>query len=146
MKLLPWMLMAASAVGPDATADNGVVDVPSNYSVAETVDRLEALVKSKQLIVFARIDFSGDAAKAGLSMPPTQMLIFGSPKAGTPLMLAAPRVAIDLPLKALAWQDASGRVWLSYNAPEYLKSRHGLPETLLANIAGIKALVEQAGR
>jgi uncharacterized protein (DUF302 family) len=146
MNLLPWMLVAAAAVGPDATADNGVVDVPSNYSVAETIDRLEALVKSKQLIVFARIDFSGDAARAGLSMRPTQMLIFGSPKAGTPLMLAVPRVAIDLPLKALAWQDATGRVWLSYNAPEYLESRHGLPETLLPNIAGIKALVEQAAR
>lgn len=146
MKLLPWMLMAAAVIGPDATADDGMIDVASNYSVAETIERLEALVKSKQLTVFARIDFSGDAAKAGLSMPPTQMLIFGSPKAGTPLMLAAPRVAIDLPLKALAWQDASGRVWMSYNAPEYLTSRHGLPETLLPNIAGIKALVEQAAR
>jgi uncharacterized protein (DUF302 family) len=96
--------------------------------------------------VFARIDFSGDAVKAGLSMPPTQMLIFGNPKAGTPLMLAAPSVAIDLPLKALAWQDGGGQVWLSYNAPEYLKKRHGLPEALLPNIAGIKALVEQAAR
>ena len=146
MKLLPWVLMAAAAIGPDAAADDGMVDVASNYSVAETIERLEALVNSKQLTVFARIDFSGDAVKAGLSMPPTQMLIFGSPKAGTPLMLAAPRVAIDLPLKALAWQDASGRVWLSYNAPEYLKSRHGLPETLLPNIASIKALVEQAAQ
>lgn len=79
-------------------------------------------------------------------MPPTQMLIFGNPKAGTPLMLAAPSVAIDLPLKALAWQDGDGRVWLSYNAPEYLKRRHGLPETLLSNIAGVKPLVEQAAR
>jgi uncharacterized protein (DUF302 family) len=146
MNLLPWMLMAATAISPDASAENGVVNVATNYSVSETIDRLESLVKSKQLTVFARIDFSGDAAKAGLSMPPAQMLIFGNPKAGTPLMLAAPSVAIDLPLKAVAWQDASGRVWLSYNAPEYLKRRHGLPEALLPNIAGIKALVEQAAR
>jgi uncharacterized protein (DUF302 family) len=140
------MLMAAAALGPDAHADNGVVDVASNYSVSETIGRLERLVKSKQLTVFARIDFSGDAAKAGLSMRPTQMLIFGNPKAGTPLMLAAPSAAIDLPLKAVAWQDGGGRVWLSYNAPEYLKTRHGLPETLLPNIAGIIVLVEEAAR
>jgi len=146
MKLLPWMLMAAAAISPDASADNGVESVASNYSVSETIDRLETLVNSKHLTVFARIDFSGDAAKAGLSMPPTQMLIFGNPKAGTPLMIAAPSVAIDLPLKAVAWQDSAGRVWLSYNAPEYLKTRHGLPEALLPNIAGIKALVEQAAR
>jgi uncharacterized protein (DUF302 family) len=146
MKFLPWMLVVAAALGPDAGADNGVVNVSSNHSVPETIDRLEELVKSKQLIVFARIDFSGDAAKAGLSMPPTQMLLFGNPKAGTPLMLAVPSVAIDLPLKALAWQDAGGQVWLSYNAIEYLKARHALPDTLLPNIAGIKALVEQAAR
>jgi uncharacterized protein (DUF302 family) len=140
------MLMAAAALGPDAHADNGVVDVASNYSVSETIGRLERLVKSKQLTVFARIVFSGDAAKAGLSMRPTQMLIFGNPKAGTPLMLAAPSAAIDLPLKAVAWQDGGGRVWLSYNAPEYLKTRHGLPETLLPNVAGIIVLVEEAAR
>ena len=146
MNFLPWMLLAAAAVSPDASAENGVVSIAANHSVSETIDRLESLVKSKQLTVFARIDFSGDAAKAGLSMPPTQMLIFGNPKAGTPLMLAAPSVAIDLPLKAVAWQDGGGRVWLSYNAPEYLKRRHGLPDTLLPNIAGIKALVEEAAR
>ncbi|HTT38898.1 MAG TPA: DUF302 domain-containing protein [Burkholderiales bacterium] len=146
MKLISWMLMAAAAITPDAKVDNGVENVASNYSVSETIDRLEAIAKSKQLMVFARIDFSGDAARAGLSMPPTQMLIFGNPKAGTPLMLAAPSVAIDLPLKAVAWQDGSGRVWLSYNAPDYLRRRHGLPETLLPNIAGIQALVEQAAR
>jgi uncharacterized protein (DUF302 family) len=146
MKLLPWMPIAAAAINPDASAENGVVNVASIHSVSQTIDRLELLVESKQLTVFARIDFSGDAAKAGLSMPPTQMLIFGNPKAGTPLMLAAPSVAIDLPLKVLAWQDAGGRVWLSYNATEYLKRRHGLPEALLPNIAGVKALVEQAAR
>ncbi|MEO8005359.1 MAG: DUF302 domain-containing protein [Betaproteobacteria bacterium] len=146
MKFLPWMLMVAAMISPDASAENGVVNVASNHSVPESIDRLESLVNSKQLTIFARIDFSGDAAKAGLTMPPTQMLIFGSPKAGTPLMLAAPSVALDLPLKALAWQDGSGQVWLSYNAPEYLKNRHGVPDALLPNIAGIKLLVEQAAK
>jgi len=146
MKLLPWILLAGAAIAPNAGADNGMVNVAAHRSVSETVDRLEALVKSKQLTVFARIDFSGDAARAGLSMPPTQLLIFGNPKAGTPLMLAAPSVAIDLPLKALAWQDSGGQVWLSYNAPEYLRARHAFPETLVPNIAGIKALVEEAAR
>ena len=146
MKLLPWMLMAAAVIATDASADNGIENVASKHSVAETIDRLESLAKSKQLTVFARIDFSADAAKAGLSMRPTQMLIFGNPKAGTPLMQAVPSVAIDLPLKALAWQDSEGRVWLSYNAPEYLQQRHGLPAELLKNVAGIKALVEQAAQ
>ena len=146
MKLLRWILMVAAVIGPEASADSGIENVASNYSVAETIDRLESLVKSKQLIVFARIDFSSDAAKTGLSMRPTQLLIFGNPKAGTPLMQAVPSVAIDLPLKALAWQDGGGQVWLSYNAPEYLRQRHGLPAELLPNIAGIKALVEQAAR
>lgn len=146
MKFLPWMLMIAAVISPVANAENGVVNVASDHSVPESIDRLESLVKSKQLTVFARIDFSGDAAKAGLTMPPTQMLIFGNPRAGTPLMLAAPSVALDLPLKALAWQDSNGQVWLSYNAPEYLKSRHGVPDALLPNIAGIKMLVEQAAK
>jgi len=146
MKLFPWMRMAASVISPDASSDNGVVHVPSQHDVADSIERLESLARSKGLTVFARIDFSGDAARAGLDMRPTQMLIFGSPKAGTPLMVAAPGVAIDLPLKALAWQDASGQVWLSYNAPSYLKQRHGVPEALLPNIAGVKALVEQASR
>jgi uncharacterized protein (DUF302 family) len=146
MKFLPWMLMVAAVISPVASAENGVVNVASNHSVPESIDRLESLVNSKQLTVFARIDFSGDAAKAGLTMPPTQMLIFGNPKSGTPLMLAAPSVALDLPLKALAWQDSNGQVWLSYNAPEYLRDRHGVPDALLPNIAGIKALVEQAAK
>jgi uncharacterized protein (DUF302 family) len=146
MKLLPWMLLASAAISPDLAADNGVVNVASNHSVAETIDCLESLVRSKGMTVFARIDFSGDAVKAGLPMPSTQTLIFGSPKAGTPIMLAVPSVAMDLPLKALAWEDGGGRVWLSYNAPEYLGKRHGVPEVLLRNIAGIKALVEQAAQ
>ena len=124
--------------------DNGIVDVPSRYPVPETLARLEEILKDKGITVFALIDHSGEAEKAGLKMRPTQLLVFGSPKSGTPLMLAAPRLAIDLPLKALAWQDEKGQVWLSYNAPEYLQQRHGFPEALVKNIAGIAGLVEQA--
>ena len=90
------------------------------------------------------MDHSGEAAKAGLKMRPTQLLIFGSPQAGTPLMVAAPGLAIDLPLKALAWEDADGRVWLSYNSPEYLRDRHGVPGDLMKNIAGVEALIQKA--
>ena len=124
--------------------ERGIIDMPSRYSVPETVARLEWILKEKGLAVFALIDHSGEAEKAGLAMRPTQLLIFGSPKAGTPLMVAAPRLAIDLPLKALAWQDEQGKVWLSYNSPEYLQQRHGFPVDLLKNIAGISALIQKA--
>jgi uncharacterized protein (DUF302 family) len=123
---------------------SGIIDVPSRYSVPETLARLQSILKEKSITVFALIDHSGEAEKAGLAMRPTQLLIFGSPKAGTPLMVAAPRLAIDLPLKALAWQDEQGKVWLSYNSPEYLQQRHGFPEELMKNIAGIAALVQKA--
>ena len=142
MKLLTWMLMAAAVIAPDAGADNGIENVASNHSVAETIDRLESLAKSKQLTVFARIDFSGDAAKAGLAMPPSQMLIFGNPKAGTPLMQAVPTVAIDLPLKALAWQDSAGQVWLGYTDPKYFARRYGLSEKQVAPLAVVADLVD----
>src|ERR1700687_663271 len=124
--------------------DNGIIDLPSRYSVPETVARLEWILKEKGLTVFALVDHSGEAEKAGLTMRPTQLLIFGSPKGGTPLMVAAPRLAIDFPLKALAWQDERGQVWLSYNSPEYLQQRHGFPADLLKNIAGIGALIQKA--
>ena len=100
----------------------------------------------KGLTILAQIDHSGDAAKAGLSMRPTQLLIFGNAKAGTPLMVASPGIAIDLPLKALVWQDADEKVWLSYNSPDYLKQRHHLPDNLMQNIAGIKLICEEAVR
>ena len=124
--------------------DSGIIDVPSRYSVPETLARLQAILKEKGMAVFALVDHSGEAEKAGLTMRPTQLLIFGSPKGGTPLMVAAPRLAIDLPLKALAWQDEKGQVWLSYNSPEYLQQRHGFPAELLKNIAGVSALVQKA--
>ena len=146
MKFLSAALMFASIVAPGLAAENGIVSVPSNHSVPETLDRLESIAKTKGIAIFSRIDFSGDATRNGLEMRPTQLLIFGNPKAGTPLMVAAPSVALDLPLKALAWEDASGKVWISYNAPEYIGARHGLPEALLQSIAGIKTLVEMAAR
>jgi uncharacterized protein (DUF302 family) len=124
--------------------DRGIIDVPSRYSVPDTLARLQAILKEKGITVFAVVDHSGEAAKVGLTMRPTQLLIFGSPKGGTPLMVAAPRLAIDLPLKALAWQDEQGQVWLSYNSPEYLQQRHGFPAELLKNIVGIGALIQKA--
>ena len=106
---------------------NGVTHKPSVYSVTETLDRLEALVVSKGMTIFARIDQSAAAESVGLSLRPTQILLFGDPRSGTPLMDSYPSLAIDLPLKALAWQDDSGQVYLSYNAPAYLQQRHSLP-------------------
>jgi len=125
-------------------ADNGIINKPSKYPVAETLDRLEAVVKAKGLTVFARIDHSGEAEKAGMKMRPTQLLIFGNPKTGSVLMNASPSVAIDLPLKALAWEDADGKVWLSYNSPEYMKRRHDLKDEFMKNIAAISTLVDAA--
>ena len=123
---------------------NGLIHLSSPYSVPETLARLEKILHSKSLPILARIDHSGDAAKAGLKIPPTILLIFGNAKSGTPLMIAAPTAAIDLPLKALAWQDHDGKVWLSYNSPAYLKERHAIPDDLLQNIAGIGPLCEAA--
>jgi uncharacterized protein (DUF302 family) len=131
-------------MGMASTQDNGLSHLRSPYSVPDTLKRLESLLVAKNISVFARIDHSGEAEKLGMKMRPTQLLIFGSPKVGTPVMVAAPSVAIDLPFKALAWEDAEGKVWLSYNSPEYLKQRHGIPEELIKNIAGIGALVEKA--
>jgi len=124
--------------------DRGIVSIPSHYSVPETLARVQGLLTKNGVTIFALVDHSGEAAKVGLTMRPTQLLIFGSPAAGTPVMLAAPSVAIDLPLKALAWQDAQGKVWLSYNEPEYLQNRHGIPAELLRNIAGPAALLREA--
>jgi len=101
-------------------------------------------VEARGLKVFTLIDHSGEAEKAGLQMRSTQLLIFGSPKGGTPLMVAAPSLAIDLPLKALVWEDDGGKVWVSYNSPEYLKQRHGIPEDLVKNIAGVGPIIEKA--
>lgn len=122
----------------------GIISRRSHYSASETLDRLEALLRSKGIKVFVRVDHSGEAERVGLQMPPTQLLIFGNPQAGTPVMLAEPLAAIDLPLKALAWQDADGKVWLSYNDPNYLAGRFGLTPDQVRTISGIGALIEQS--
>jgi uncharacterized protein (DUF302 family) len=124
--------------------DSGLIHLKSPYSVPETLKRLESELQARTLTVFARINHSGEAEKVGLKMRPTQLVIFGSPKAGTPLMVASPTLAIDLPLKALVWEDHDGKVWVSYNSPEYLKRRHGIPEELLSGIAGIRMVLEKA--
>ncbi|HEX3685291.1 MAG TPA: DUF302 domain-containing protein [Bryobacteraceae bacterium] len=125
---------------------NGIVTIPSRRSVQEIVDRLERILEEKGVKVFAVIDHSGEAEKAGLEMNNTKLLIFGNPKAGTPLMVAAPSVAIDLPLKLLVWQDVAGKAWISYNGSAYLQARHGLPPELVRNIAVVEALAAQAAQ
>jgi uncharacterized protein (DUF302 family) len=124
--------------------EKGMIHLASPYSVPETLRRLGSLLQARGIAIFVRVDHSGEAEKAGLKMRPTQLLIFGSPKQGTPLMVASPTLALDLPLKALAWEDASGKVWLSYNTPEYLKQRHNIPDELLKNISGVGALLQKA--
>jgi uncharacterized protein (DUF302 family) len=124
--------------------ENGMVHLSSPYSLPETLKRLESILQTYGLTVFGRVDHSGEAEKVGLKMRPAQLIIFGSPKAGTPLMVASPTLAIDLPLKALAWEDADGKVWLSYNSPEYLQQRHNVPESLIKNLAGVGALLVKA--
>jgi len=126
------------------TQENGIVRVLSNHPVAGTVTRLQETLQSKGVRLFAVVDHSGEAERAGLKMPPTRLLIFGNPQAGTPLMLAAPSVALDLPLKILVAEDAAGKTWISFNAPEYLQVRHNVPAELLPNIAGIEALAAKA--
>jgi uncharacterized protein (DUF302 family) len=126
------------------TASKGVIDEPSNHSVEQTVEKVKNILQAKGITLFAVIDHSGEAEKAGMKMPPTKLLIFGSPKAGTPLMLAAPRSAIDLPLKILVWEDVEGKTWISYNSPRYLQERHGLQTELMPNIAVIETLAKNA--
>jgi uncharacterized protein (DUF302 family) len=123
----------------------GIVVTPSRHSVDETVERLQGILKAKGITLFALIDHSGEAKQVGIDMRPTKLLIFGSPKAGTPLMLAAPSIALDLPLKILVWEDGRGNVWLSHNSPEYLQERHGIPNELLPNIGGVDTLSANAG-
>jgi uncharacterized protein (DUF302 family) len=126
-----------------SNAENGIESVRSAHSVGESVERLKNLLAAKHVTLFALVDHSGEAAKAGLAMRNTKLLIFGNPVAGTPLMLAAPSIAIDLPLKILVWEDAQGGAWLSWNSPEYLAQRHGVPEDLEKNI-GVAAVLAAA--
>jgi uncharacterized protein (DUF302 family) len=124
--------------------NNGLVQVVSRYSFDETVQKLQAAFVGKGMQIFAVIDHRGEAEKVGLKMRPTKVVIFGSPRGGTPLMVAAPSLAIDLPLKALVAEDAAGKVSVTYNSPEYLQERHGVPADLIKNLAGAGAVIEKA--
>lgn len=125
-------------------ADKGLIQLASRYSVEETLGRLTATFKEKGLQIFAVIDHSGEAEKVGLKMPATKVVIFGSPKAGTPLMVAAPSLAIDLPLKALIAEDGEGKVSVTYNSPEYLQQRHDVPAELIKNLVSAGVLIAKA--
>ena len=124
--------------------DPGITSIPSHRSVDQTVEALTNTLAARSITLFALIDHSGEAAKAGMTMPPTKLLIFGSPRAGTPIMLAAPSAALDLPLKILVHENNDGKVWITYNATSYLQQRHAIPNELLPNIAVIEPLVRSA--
>ncbi|HVP32144.1 MAG TPA: DUF302 domain-containing protein [Steroidobacteraceae bacterium] len=126
--------------------ESGVLRVASSHSVADTVARLEGLLREHGVLIFARIDFSGDAGRAGLALRPEQMLIFGNPKAGTPLMQSEPAVGLDLPLKALVFEDAAGKTWIAWNDPQYIVRRHALPAALAAGLAAVTPLIERAAQ
>jgi uncharacterized protein (DUF302 family) len=123
---------------------DGIVDLLSNRSMDDTVARIQSILREKNIMLFAMVDHSGEAEKIGMKMAPTKLLIFGSPKAGTPVMVAAPSVAIDLPLKLLVWQDTAGKVWVSFNSAEYLRDRHHVPQELIQNIAVVAGLAQKA--
>ncbi len=144
MKHLIAALLLLVAPLVTQAADNGIQSRPSPYSVADTVDRLEAVLKGKGVKVFARIDHGAEAQAARLSLPPTQLLIFGNPKTGTPLMQAAPTIGLDLPMKVLVWQDAQGQVQVAWNSADYLIQRHGLESTAAAPLSAIGGLVDAA--
>jgi uncharacterized protein (DUF302 family) len=124
--------------------DSGIVTILSHHSVEQTVQKIQELLRAKQVKLFALVDHSGEAESVGLHMRPTKLLIFGNPKAGTPVMAAAPSTAIDLPLKILVSEDGAGKVWMSYNSPAYLQTRHGIPQDLLQNIAVVETLAQKA--
>ena len=125
-------------------AERGIKSLPSMHTVDQTVERLTAILQTKGITLFAVVDHSGEASKAGMKMPPTKVLIFGNPAAGTPLMLAAPTTALDLPLKILVAEDAEGHVRIFWNDPVYLRERHGFPAELVANIAAVEILAANA--
>jgi uncharacterized protein (DUF302 family) len=127
-----------------STTGDGIISKPSKHSVDQTLHKLKRILKAKGITIFAVVDHSGEAEKVGMTMPPAKLLIFGNPKAGTPLMLAAPSSAIDLPLKILIWEDAHGKIWVTYNSPIYMQQRHSLPPELLPNIAVVETLAANA--
>ena len=137
-------LIGASIMGSQNAQERGLVRVASRHSVLDTIARLDSLLSARGVRVFARIDFSGDAHRAGLTLRPEQLLLFGNPKGGTPLMVAEPTAGIDLPFKVLVWEDGEGRSWLAYNAPDYIVARHGLDAAFGKNLAALVPLIEQA--
>lgn len=141
------MVIALTFLNREKTpvSDNGIVSVPSHHSVDETVDTIQGLLKAKGIKLFALVDHSGEAKAAGLQMRPTKLLIFGNPKGGTPLMIASPSIAIDLPMKLLVSEDANGKVWISYNSPAFVGARHNLPKELLPVLGVVETLANQAG-
>ena len=141
-----WWIFRENAEIQTDRMSNGIVNEPSNHSVDETVDRLKAIVQASGAVLFRLVDHSGEVEKVGLEMKPTKLLIYGNPNAGTPLMLASPSTAIDLPLKMLVWEDAEEKVWIAYNSPEYLQKRHGFPEDLLPNISVLRKLASGGAR
>ena len=129
----------------ELNGDKGIIDILSNHPVDQTVERLKGILQAKGVALFALVDHSGEAEKAGMKMPNTKLLIFGNPKAGTPVMLAAPTIAIDLPLKILVREDSGGKVWISYNSPAYLQERHNVPQELIENISVVETLAAKGG-
>lgn len=127
-----------------SNSDSGIVTLPGHHSVDDTVSKIEETLRAKGVKLFALIDHSGEAEEAGLSLRPTKLLIFGNPKAGTPLMVASPTSAIDLPLKILVWEDDEGRTQISYNGTSYLRSRHSWPQELTQKIATVESLATAA--
>lgn len=145
MPRLALFLLAALFFSMPALAnESGIIAKPSKYSVAESIDRVESAAKAKGIIVFARIDHRAAAEKVGLTLRPTQLLLLGNPKGGTPLMAAVPSMAIDLPMKVLAWQDQDGKVWVGYNSPDYMKQRHGLSDEQAKPLGAIGGLIDAA--
>ena len=129
-----------------AASNSGIVTIPSAHSVDQTVGKLEDLLRAKGITLFVLVDHSGEAAKAGMEMPNTKLLIFGSPKAGTPVMLASPSLALDLPMKILIAEDAAGNAFLSYSSAQFLAERHGVPPQLMKNLAVIEGIAAEAAR
>jgi uncharacterized protein (DUF302 family) len=144
--LLMLIALGVAPMNNTLAAESGVVRIASQHSVATTAQRLAALLEEHGIRIFARVDFSGDAARAGLAMRPEQLFIFGNPKAGTPLMQAEPTAGLDLPLKALIWEDPQGRAWIAYNDPQYVLRRHGLAAALSANIVAVIPLLQRAAQ
>ena len=128
------------------TSGQGIVDIASSHSVDATVEKIRGILSAKGVSLFALVDHSGEAEKVGMKMRPTKLLIFGNPKAGTPLMLASPSIAIDLPLKILVWEGEAGKAWISYNSADYLRSRHNVPEELMQNLAAAEVIAAMAAK